>query len=45
MYELDDLEVDPEDLALIDEMSEKYRYQPFANQPVVDGYPAAANRW
>ena len=45
MYELDDLQVDPDDLALIDEISEGYRYQPFANQGQVDGYPAAPNRW
>ncbi len=44
MYELDDLQVAPEDLALIDEISEGYRYQPFANQGQVDGYPAAPNR-
>ena len=45
MYELDDLQVAPEDLQLIDEISEKYRYQPFGNQSIVDGYPPAPNRW
>ena len=43
MYEIFDLEVDPEDLARIDEMSEKYRYQPFGNQPVVSGPPRGLN--
>ncbi len=45
MYELDDLQVAPEDMQLIDQMSEKYRYQAFANQSQVDGYPPAPNRW
>ena len=45
MYELDDMEVDPEDLALIDEMSEGYRFQDFKNQSMVDGYPGAPSRW
>ena len=45
MYELDELEVDPEDLALIDELSEKYRYQEFKNQAMADGYPDAPSRW
>lgn len=45
MYELDELTVAPEDLALIDEISEKHRFQDFGNQPVVDGYPAAPSRW
>jgi len=45
MYEVFDLDVDPADLERIDEMSEKYRYQPFANQAVVDGYPNAPGYW
>jgi len=43
MYEIFDLEVDPEDLARIDELSEKYRYQPFGNQAMVNGPPIGLN--
>jgi len=43
MYGIFDLEVDPEDLAKIDEMSEQYRYQPFANQAIVKGPPVGLN--
>lgn len=45
MYQLDDLTVAPEDLRLIDEISAKYRFQDYANQPIVDGYAPAPNRW
>ncbi|MEA3403948.1 MAG: aldo/keto reductase [Armatimonadota bacterium] len=45
MYDLFDMEVDPADLQHIDEMGEQYRYQPFANQAMVDGYPAAPGFW
>ncbi len=45
MYGLFDMAVDPADLELIDEMSEGYRYQPFANQAVVDGYPNGPGFW
>ncbi len=45
MYEALELVVDAEDLALIDEMSEDYRYQPFANQAQVAGYPKAPGYW
>lgn len=45
MYEVFNMAVDPADLALIDEISEKYRYQPFANQAMVDGYPNGPGYW
>ncbi len=45
MYGIFDLEVDSADLERIDEMSERYRYQPFANQAVVMGYPNAPGYW
>ncbi len=45
MYEVFEMDVDPADLERIDEMSEKYRYQPFANQAQVRGYPDAPGYW
>lgn len=45
MYGLFDMEVDPADLALIDEISERRRYQPFRNQAQVDGYPLGPVYW
>jgi len=45
MYGLFDMAVDPADLELIDEMGAGYRYQEFANQSVVDGYPNAPGFW
>ena len=45
MYGLFEMEVDPADLELIDEMSAGYRYQEFANQAAVDGYPNAPGFW
>ena len=45
MYGVFDMAVDPADMERIDELSEKYRYQPFANQGQVDGYPDAPGYW
>ena len=40
-----DIEIDTEDLARIDEMSENRRYRPFANQPVTDGPRPGLGWW
>ena len=45
MYRVFDMAVDPADMERIDELSEKYRYQPYANQGQVDGYPDAPGYW
>ncbi len=44
VYNVCELEIDPEDLKRIDEASEWARYQPFGNQHVVGGAPLAHNR-
>ncbi|MBS3762354.1 MAG: aldo/keto reductase, partial [Planctomycetes bacterium] len=45
MYELDEIEIAPEDLERLTEASECRRYRPHMNQPVVSGYPLSKNRW
>ncbi len=45
VYNTVDLEIDPDDLQRIDELSASYRYRRFANQPIVQGAPLALNRW
>jgi len=45
MYGLFEAEVDPADMERIDEISERYRYKPYANQSIVDGYPNAPGYW
>jgi len=45
LYGVPDLEIEPADLARIDELSAPWRYRPFANQHVVGGAPPALNRW
>lgn len=45
MYGLFDMEVDPTDMERIDELSERYRYQPFGNQAQVSGYPNGPAYW
>ena len=45
MYEVFEMQVDPEDLERIDEMGESYRYQPFGNQAQIAGYPNAPGYW
>jgi len=45
LYPAVDLEIDPADLARIDEISAPWRYRPFENQPIVQGPPLALNRW
>ncbi|MFP4026544.1 MAG: aldo/keto reductase [Candidatus Brocadiia bacterium] len=44
MYELDEIEIAPEDLERLTESSECRRYRPHMNQPVVSGYPLSKNR-
>jgi aryl-alcohol dehydrogenase-like predicted oxidoreductase len=45
IYGVDEIQVDPTDLARIDELSDQWRYIPFHNQRVVEGSPSALNRW
>lgn len=44
LYGVFDIQLAPEDIARIDELSEHYRYRPFANQSIVQGAPLALNR-
>lgn len=45
LYGIFELQVDPDALAKIDELSARNRYVPFQNQPLVAGPPLALNRW
>ena len=45
IYGLVDVQIDPEDLQKIDELSEQWRYQPFHNQRMTHGGPLAQNWW
>lgn len=45
IYGTGDLQIDPEDLKKIDELSEQWRYQPFHNQSKTHGAPLAGNWW
>jgi len=45
LYPVLEMKIDPEDLKRIDEMSQRWRYRPFENQPIVQGPRLALNRW
>jgi len=45
MYGLCEVQLAPEDVARIDELSADYVWKPFANQPMVQGTSLALNRW
>lgn len=45
MYELFDIEIEADDLAKLDELTEGFRFQPFANQAVTQGGDLSLNRW
>jgi aryl-alcohol dehydrogenase-like predicted oxidoreductase len=45
MYGLCEVQLDPEDVARIDELSKHAVQRPFANQPMVNGSTLALNRW
>lgn len=45
LYSVFDIQIEPEDIKLIDEISVSCRYRPFHNQAVVQGAPPALNRW
>ena len=40
-----DIELDPADIAAIDDLSLPWRYGPFTNQHIAQGTPLAHNRW
>ena len=45
MYGLCEVDIDPEDIARIDELSEEFVWKPFLNQAKVEGPCIALNRW
>ncbi|MFP4056359.1 MAG: aldo/keto reductase [Candidatus Brocadiia bacterium] len=45
LYGVEELELEGQDVARMDELSEPWRYRPFVNQPIVEGPPPARHRW
>ncbi len=45
MYELFDINIEAEDLAHLDELTEQFRFQAFTNQAKTEGGDLALNRW
>jgi aryl-alcohol dehydrogenase-like predicted oxidoreductase len=45
MYGLTEMKLDEEDVKRIDEISARYIYKAFENQPIKQGAPPAMNRW
>ena len=45
MYELFDIEIHDDDIARLDEVTYRFRFQEFANQPKVEGGAISLNRW
>ncbi len=44
MYELFDIEIEDEDMAKLDELTEQFRFREFTNQPEREGGDLALNR-
>ncbi len=44
LWDVMEVQINPEDIARIDELSQIRRYRPFANQPIIQGAPLALNR-
>ncbi len=45
MYDLFNVNISSEDLERLDELTESYKYQPYANQPQIQGGGIGLNRW